>query len=100
MLTVTGFFDIIRNCLHLMNNMNITRNLNMAKKTLDKVDKSKTETFGLLCCETGPLSLAYNINKTGFVCGEKAKMNIKVNYNHIIVSKHLNIFVHTLLYSD
>ena len=67
MLTVTGFFDIIRNCLHLMNNMNITRNLNMAKKTLDKVDKSKTETFGLLCCETGPLSLAYNINKTGFV---------------------------------
>ena len=50
----------------------------MAKKTLDKVDKSKTETFGLLCCETGPLSLAYNINKTGFVCGEKAKMNIKV----------------------
>ena len=40
----------------------------MAKKTLDKVDKSKTETFGLLCCETGPLSLAYNINKTGLTC--------------------------------
>ena len=62
----------------------------MAKKTLDKVDKSKTETFGLLCCETGPLSLAYNINKTGFVCGEKAKMNIKVKIA-IIVSKHINI---------
>ena len=61
----------------------------MAKKTLDKVDKSKTETFGLLCCETGPLSLAYNINKTGFVCGEKAKVNIKVTT--IIVSKHLCI---------
>jgi len=60
-------------------NVNRYRNLNMAKKTLDKVDKSKTETFGLLCCETGPLSLAYNINKTGFVCGEKAKMNIKID---------------------
>ena len=69
----------------------------MAKKTLDKVDKSKTETFGLLCCETGPLSLAYNINKTGFVCGEKAKMNIKVT----TINQNIYAFlVHTFLYLD
>ena len=53
------------------------RNLNNEPKTLEKVEKNKTETFGLLCCETGPLSLDYSINKTGFVCGEKAQIKIK-----------------------
>ena len=56
----------------------IYRNLNTEPKTLEKVEKNKSTTFGMLCCETGPISLDYSINKTGFVCGEKAQINIKV----------------------
>ena len=57
----------------------ISRNLNTEPKTLEKIEKNKSTTFGLLCCETGPISLDYSLNKTGFVCGEKALLNIKVN---------------------
>ena len=57
---------------------NYFRNLNNEPKTLEKAEKQKSETFGFLCCETGPLSLNYTINKTGFVCGEKALLNVKV----------------------
>ena len=56
----------------------IYRNLNTEPKTLEKAEKNKSTTFGMLCCETGPISLDYSINKTGFVCGEKAQINIKV----------------------
>ena len=44
-----------------------------------KVEKSVSKTFGALCCESGPLSMDYVLNKNGFVCGEKIKINIKVN---------------------
>ena len=59
------------------------RNLNTEPKTLEKVEENKSKTFGMLCCETGPISLDYSINKTGFVCGEKAQINIKV-FNALI----------------
>ena len=50
----------------------------MIKKSLEKAENHTSTTFGFLCCETGPLSLNYSINKTGFVCGEKAIVNVKV----------------------
>ena len=63
----------------------ISRNLNTEPKTLEKIEKNKSTTFGLLCCETGPISLDYSLNKTGFVCGEKALLNIKVKLNIVHV---------------
>ena len=59
--------------------VNHYRNLNMEHDTLAKVEKHTSKTFGALCCETGPLSMDYIINKNGFVCGEKMKINVKVN---------------------
>ena len=58
--------------------VNHYRNLNNEPKTLKKRNDSKTTTFGMLCCESGPLSLDVSINKTGFVCGEKANICIRV----------------------
>jgi len=59
--------------------VNHYRNLNMIKKSLEKAENHTSTTFGFLCCETGPLSLNYSINKTGFVCGEKAIVNVKID---------------------
>ena len=64
--------------------VNHYRNLNMEQDTLAKVEKHNSKTFGALCCETGPLSMDFVLNKNGFVCGEKIKMNIKVNILHLI----------------
>ena len=44
-----------------------------------QVEKSTSKTFGALCCESGPLSMDYVLNKNGFVCGEKIKINIKLD---------------------
>ena len=54
------------------------RNLNKDDTTLEKVEKQEMKTFGALCCETGPITMNYVLNKNGFVSGEKIIINIQV----------------------
>ena len=47
-------------------------------ETLETVDEQDQINVGCGCFAQGPISLNVNMEKTGFVCGEKAAINIKV----------------------
>ena len=47
-------------------------------ETLETVDEQDQTNVGWGCFAQGPISLNVNMEKTGFVCGEKAAINIKV----------------------
>ena len=47
-------------------------------ETLETVDEQDQINVGCGCLAQGPISLNVNMEKTGFVCGEKAAINIKV----------------------
>lgn len=39
----------------------------------------ESTTFGCLCCETGPLTAAINLTKSGFVPGEQVLFQAQVD---------------------
>ena len=55
--------------------------LNKDNSTLEKVEEQQTKTFGAFCCESGPVSVNMILNKSGFVCGEKIMITIRVSFN-------------------
>ena len=58
--------------------VNEIKDLNDSIETLETVDNQEQTNLGCGCFAQGPLSLNVNMEKTGFVCGEKATINIKV----------------------
>jgi len=61
--------------------VNEIKDLNDSIETLESVDNQEQTNLGCACFAQGPLSLNVNMEKTGFVCGEKATINIKVLNN-------------------
>ena len=72
--------------------VNHINNLNKDNSTLEKVEKQQTKTFGMLCCESGPVSLNMVLNKNGFVCGEKIKISARVINFPVILLFILYVF--------
>ena len=63
--------------------------LNQQYETLEKVEERGEKTFGLLCCESGPLSVKLRLEKTGFVSGENINFRVEV----IFFKKYFYIFL-------
>ena len=76
--------------------VNHINNLNKDQKLLTKVEKHDMTTFGALCCESGPVSLNYFVEKSGFVCGEKIRISTRVRKSCLIYIP-LRLIIPTLL---
>jgi len=59
--------------------VNGINDLNKQHDTLETFEETKAKTFGLMCCESGPLTIKLNLEKTGFVCGECIGIIAEVN---------------------
>ena len=57
--------------------------LNSFIDTLETGEAQQTKTFGCLCWASGPISINVVLNKSGYVCGEKIDIDLKVKIQNL-----------------
>ena len=63
----------------LVLHVNKLNDLNTEMETLEKAEAQHQKTFGVLCFKSPPVTTNLVVNKSGFVCGEVMKVNVKVD---------------------